>query len=161
MTQLSLTTQYTLAQTGLPTRHDFRRWVKSALQADLAAAEITLRLVDTEEGQTLNRDYRGKDYATNVLTFTFDDEMPALPGLPLLGDIVLCVPVVAREAAEQGKPLADHYAHLVIHGVLHLQGYDHLDTVEAEAMESLETALLARFGIANPYAEDHCAPDAH
>ncbi len=150
---LKLAIQYVVPADGLPGRDDFRRWAKAALQA--GAAEVTLRVVDAEEGQTLNRDYRGKDYATNVLTFTFDEDMPPIPELPLLGDIVLCAPVVAREAAEQGKPLAAHYAHLVVHGMLHLQGYDHLDDEEADEMEALETRILAGLGYPDPYAGEH------
>ena len=107
-----------------------------------------------EEGLALNRDYRGKDYATNVLTFTFDDEMPAIPGLPLLGDIVLCAPVVAREAAEQAITLEAHYCHLVVHGVLHLQGFDHLEEDEAEAMEARETQIVTSLGYDDPYRMD-------
>lgn len=129
----------------LPGRADFRRWAKAALRGDVAAA---LRIVDAEEGLALNRDYRGKDYATNVLTFEYgpDPETGALTG-----DIVLCAPVVAREAREQGKPLAEHYAHLTVHGVLHLLGWDHEDTREAECMERLEREILAGLGIADPY----------
>lgn len=147
--KLSLSVQYALAGDGLPTRPQLRQWAKAALQQD---AEITLRIVDAAEGQQLNRDYRGKDYATNVLTFVYDD-MPEETGLPLMGDIVLCAPVVAREAVEQGKPLLAHYAHLVVHGVLHLQGYDHLEEDEAEAMEALETQIVIKLGYDNPYQE--------
>ena len=143
---LTLSVQYAVSRDGLPTRHDFRRWVNAALERD---AELTIRLVDGDEGRALNRGYRGKDYATNVLTFAYGE--PA-PGAPLLGDIVLAAPVVAREAAEQGKPLAAHYAHLTVHGVLHLQGYDHQRARDAQRMEALETAILAALGFADPYA---------
>lgn len=108
------------------------------------AAEITLRLVDDEEGRALNRDYRGKDYATNVLTFPLHDA-------PLIGDLVLCAPVVAQEAAEQGIPLLAHYAHLVVHGVLHLQGFDHENDDDAAEMEARETQIVMNFGYADPY----------
>ena len=145
--KLSLSVQYALAGDGLPTRPQLRQWVKAALQQD---AEITLRIVDAPEGQELNRDYRGKDYATNVLTFVYDD-MPAETGLPLMGDIVLCAPVVAREAAEQGKSLLAHYAHLVVHGVLHLLGHDHEKEKDAEKMEALEIKILKKLGVKNPY----------
>ncbi|WP_137938933.1 rRNA maturation RNase YbeY [Chitinivorax sp. B] len=145
--QLSLSVQYALKPDDVPTRHQFRRWVKAALQGD---AEVTLRVVDSEEGQTLNREYRDKDYATNVLTFVYDD-MPEDAGLPLMGDIVLCDPVVRREAQEQGKALEAHYAHLVVHGVLHLQGYDHETDDEAEGMEALETQIVTKLGYDNPY----------
>jgi probable rRNA maturation factor len=113
-------------------------------------AELAIRIVDTAEGQALNRDYRGKDYATNVLSFPA--ELPPGVNLPLIGDLAICAPVVAREAAEQGKKPRDHWAHLTVHGTLHLLGYDHIDEAEAEAMEALETRILAGLGIADPYA---------
>lgn len=128
-------------------RHRVRRWLRHALDADVASAEITVRVVGSDEGRALNRDYRHKDYATNVLTFDYS-------GAPhVVADLVLCAPVVAREAAEQGKPLAQHYAHLLVHGTLHAQGWDHeTSTAEAEAMEARETAILARLGHPDPYA---------
>ena len=139
--KLSLAVQFATKPETLPTRHMFRKWALAALETD---AEITLRIVDAEEGQTLNRDYRGKDYATNVLTFPLNEE-------PLMGDIVLCAPVVEKEAAEQGKSIAAHYAHLVVHGVLHLQGYDHENDAEAVQMEQLETQIITKLGYADPY----------
>ncbi len=139
--KLSLAVQFATKPETLPTRHLFRKWVLAALETD---AEITLRIVDAEEGQALNRDYRGKDYATNVLTFPLNEE-------PLMGDIVLCAPVVEKEAAEQGKSIAAHYAHLVVHGVLHLQGYDHENDAEAAQMEPLETQIVIKLGYADPY----------
>lgn len=141
--KLSLAVQYASAAKDLPTRPRLRRWVSAALRHD---AQITLRIVDEAEGRELNRSYRGKDYATNVLTFTYDDQ------LPLLGDIVLCAPVVAHEAREQRKELAAHYAHLVVHAILHLQGYEHENEQEASEMENLETAIMAKLGYADPYA---------
>ncbi len=143
--KLSLAVQYASAAKNLPTRPQLRRWAKAALRQD---AEITLRIVDEAEGRELNKNFRGKDYPTNVLTFVYDD----LPQPPLSGDVVLCAPVVAREAAEQRKELAAHYAHLVVHAVLHLQGYEHEDEHEASEMEHLETAILAKLGYADPYA---------
>ncbi len=146
--KLSLAVQYAVAAEGLPTRPQFRRWVTAALERE---AEISLRLVDAEEGQMLNHDYRDKDYATNVLTFVFD-EMPDVD-LPLMGDIVLCAPVVEREAAEQGKALEAHYCHLTVHGVLHLQGYDHETDAEAEVMEAREREIVMKLGYPDPYPD--------
>lgn len=140
-----LAIQYALPAKGLPTRQQFRRWVRAALERD---AGITLRIVTEAEGRELNLKYRGKDYATNVLTFSYG--APG-PGLPLLADIVLCAPVLAREAGEQGKALINHYAHLTVHGVLHLQSYDHENAREAKIMESREAEILSRLGVLNPY----------
>ncbi len=149
--RLDLSVQYVCNKEGLPSRADLRLWLRAA---EPGAAKITIRFVDEEEGRSLNRDYRGKDYATNVLTFAYDEgeDMPLPEGLPLMGDLVMCAPVVAREAAEQGKPLAAHYAHLTIHGMLHLQGYDHEEDAEAEEMEALESSFMAALGFDDPYA---------
>jgi len=123
-------------------RHKVTRWIRHALASD---AEITVRIVDAEEGQTLNRDYRQKDYATNVLTFDYTQE-------PLVtADLVLCAPVVAKEAKEQGKTLQEHYAHLIVHGTLHAQGWDHELDEDAQVMELRETEIMARLGFKNPY----------
>lgn len=146
--KLSLSVQYadTRVQEAL-TRPLLRRWVKAAL---LAPAQITLRFVDAEEGRVLNRDYRGKDYATNVLTFAYtEDEDSEITQ----ADIILCTDVLLREAAEQKKTLEFHAAHLVIHGVLHAQGYDHESEQEADEMEALEIEFLAALGFPNPYIE--------
>ena len=130
----------------LPARAAFRRWARAALQGDVSAA---LRVVDAEEGLALNRDYRGKDYATNVLTFEYGED-PDTGARS--GDIVLCAPVVEREAREQGKSLAAHYAHLTVHGMLHLQGYDHdLGEHEAVAMEAIESFIMRGLGFSDPY----------
>lgn len=148
--RLNLSVQYACDKDGLPLRAQIRAWVRAALDVDGArGGQITVRLVDTEEGQSLNRDYRGKDYATNVLSFPYDVE-------PIVcGDLVLCAPIVAREAAEQRKTLAAHYAHLIVHGLLHLQGYDHeVDDGEARLMEDRERAVLATLGYADPYADE-------
>ncbi len=152
--KLMLSLQNASTASGLPTRSQIRKWAEAALLPATSKAEITFRIVDAEEGQTLNREYRGKDYATNVLTFTFDEDMPDIPGLPLMGDIVLCAPVVEREAAEQGIALEAHYCHLVVHGVLHLQGFDHLEEAEAEAMEALESQIVISLGYDDPYRMD-------
>jgi probable rRNA maturation factor len=123
-------------------RHKVIRWIRHALASD---AEITVRIVDAEEGHTLNRDYRQKDYATNVLTFDYTQE-------PLVtADLVLCAPVVAKEAKEQGKTLQEHYAHLIVHGTLHAQGWDHELDEDAQVMELRETEIMARLGFPNPY----------
>lgn len=135
-----------------PDKPAIRRWARAALRQN---AEVTVRLVGEEEGRQLNRDYRGKDYATNVLTFVYDEEMVPPPDAevgPLSGDLVLCVPVVANEAAAQGKALEAHFAHLIVHGMLHLQGFDHEDVEEAEEMEALEKDILETLGYADPYA---------
>lgn len=130
----------------LLSRATVMRWVRAALFAD---AELTLRFVDADEGRSLNSSYRGKDYATNVLTFAYAESEDD----PVIGDIVLCCPVVEREAAEQGKSLEAHYAHLIVHGVLHAQGYDHEDEAEAKEMEDIETEVLGALGFPDPYQE--------
>ncbi len=127
-------------------RHRLARWLRAALGGDVQAAEITVRVVGADEGQRLNREFRGKDYATNVLTFDYS-------GAPVVAtDLVLCAPVIEREAAELGKPLAAHYAHLLVHGALHAQGWDHeTSDVDAEAMEAEERRILAALGEPDPY----------
>ncbi|RPH46798.1 MAG: rRNA maturation RNase YbeY [Burkholderiales bacterium] len=132
-------------------RAQLRRWARAALERD---ATLTLRFVGAREGRALNAQYRGRDYATNVLTFAYDeqgDEVASGSAGPVQADIVICLPVVVREARAQKKPLRDHLAHLVVHGVLHAQGMDHEDDEEAHAMETRETEVLRRFRIADPY----------
>ena len=124
-------------------RHKVARWLKAALASD---AELTVRIVDAEEGQALNRDYRQKDYATNVLTFDYTQE-PVV-----MADLILCAPVVEREAQEQNKELVAHYAHMLVHGALHAQGWDHLEDDEAQAMEQREREIMAALGFNDPYA---------
>ncbi|MEL0637036.1 rRNA maturation RNase YbeY [Marinomonas sp. TI.3.20] len=139
----------TLATDNLPSFEDFSRWIKVALPTIGDEFEVTVRLVDEEESLALNSEYRGKDKSTNVLSFPF--EAPMDLDVPLLGDLVICTQVVNREAEEQQKTALDHWAHLTIHGILHLRGYDHIDDDEAEEMEALETQLLASLGISDPY----------
>ena len=149
---LSLAVQYASDANNLPTRAQIRRWIRSAL---VHSAVITVRIVDEAEAHALNLNYRDKDYATNVLTFEYGETEARQRGDKVLsGDIVICAAVVAREAAEQRKLLAHHYAHLIVHGALHLQGFDHEDAADAELMESREAAILKRFRIANPYLSD-------
>ncbi|TKR56992.1 rRNA maturation RNase YbeY [Allopusillimonas ginsengisoli] len=154
---LSLAVQYAVQADELP-RWRLRRWAKQAV-AGVARARagaglqsfctvtLTIRLVDADEGRQLNRDFRGKDYATNVLTFEYGTD----PDGNASGDIVLCLPILLREAAEQHKTLLAHAAHLTVHGVLHALGYDHIEPDEAQHMESLEIAVLHKMGLANPY----------
>ena len=168
--KISLVVQYASSSRLVPKRAQLRRWISAALKRD---AHITLRIVDEPEGRKLNNEYRGRDYATNVLTFVYDDAEstpqppnPSRPPLvrggvmkgpggvalqPLHGDMVICAPVVEKEAAEQHKDLLAHYAHLSIHAALHLQGYGHEDEKDAAAMESLETALMLKLRYPDPY----------
>ena len=139
--KLALAVQYAAVGEDLPTRAQVRRWVQAALAS---AAEITVRFAAAAEGQALNRDYRGQDHATNVLSFAYDT-------VPICGDLVLCVPVVACEAQQQNKTLHAHYAHLVVHGVLHLQGFDHETEAEAQHMEARERQIVMRLGYTDPY----------
>ena len=136
----------------LPQPADFQRWLDAAILPFQEEAEVTIRLVDEAESNELNLTYRGKDKPTNVLSFPF--ECPPGVELPLLGDLVICRQVVEREASEQGKPLMAHWAHMVVHGSLHLLGYDHIEDGEAEEMEALEIEFMAALGFANPYQDD-------
>jgi len=141
--RLNLSVQYACNPAGLPSRAQVRAWARAALDG---GGQVTIRYVDAEEGRALNRDYRGKDYATNVLSFVYEQE-------PLtIGDLVICAPVVAAEALAQKKPAAAHHAHLVVHGMLHLQGYDHeTSAADADIMEDRERQLLAALGFPDPY----------
>lgn len=148
--RLNLSVQYACNQSGLPLRPQIRAWVRAALDTDeKRGGQITIRFVEPEEGQSLNHDYRDKDYATNVLSFPYEVE-PVVAG-----DLVICAAVVEREAAEQEKPLEAHYAHLIVHGILHLLGYDH-ETGDHDAllMEEKERTILAQLGFADPYRND-------
>lgn len=153
--RLDIAVGYALPRAGVPAAASFRKWVAAALAGRIREADLAIRLVDEKEGRALNHHYRGKDYATNVLSFPAElpEGLPKNVRLPLLGDLVLCAPVIAREAKEQGKPLNAHYAHLTVHGCLHLLGWDHEDPREAEAMEQLEREILAGLGLPDPYLD--------
>jgi probable rRNA maturation factor len=142
MPNLSLSIQFASNEANLPTRNQFRKWVKAALRVD---TETTIRIVDKEEARALNNTYRGKDYATNVLTFPLT-EVPHL-----MGDIIICAPVVSEEAIAQHKSIESHFAHLTVHGILHLHGYDHEIEEQAALMESIEVTTLMKLGYPNPY----------
>ena len=150
LNQLQLSLQFgpsaeATAHRELLTRSKVTTWIRHALAVD---AEVTVRIVDTEEGQKLNREFRQKDYATNVLTFDYQQEPT------VMADLVLCAPVVEREAKEQNKTLEEHYAHLLVHGTLHAQGWDHeTSAADADEMEAYETAILQELGFADPYAK--------
>ncbi len=142
MPQIKLSVQNASIATQIPTKVQFKKWAKAALRVD---TEVTIRIVDEAESKALNSAYRGKDYATNVLTFPLSEEPH------LMGDIVLCAPIVVAEAKAQNKTLEAHYAHLTLHGILHLHGYDHENDEQAALMESIEVTTLQKLGYANPY----------
>ncbi len=146
---IDLEVQFASGQDDLPDETALRRWAELALGDRAGNAGLVIRIVDEDESRALNHRYRGKDRPTNVLSFPFE----APPGVEtnLLGDLVICAPVVAREAVAQGKATTDHWAHMVVHGCLHLLGHDHQTDTEAQAMEALECRLLASIGIADPY----------
>jgi probable rRNA maturation factor len=136
----------------IPPLAELERWISAALRSQqLEEAEVSLYIADETESQELNNQYRGKDYPTNVLSFPAD--IPEEVGVPLLGDLVVCAPVVEREAQEQGKTLAAHWAHMLVHGSLHLLGFDHIEDGEAEEMEALETEIITGLGYPAPYQE--------
>ncbi|UAA40159.1 rRNA maturation RNase YbeY [Paraneptunicella aestuarii] len=139
--------------TNVPTAEQLQSWIDAVLNTESLPdeQEITVRIVDNDEGQMLNREYRQKDYPTNVLSFPF--EAPEGVEINFLGDLVVCAPVVAKEADEQNKPLMSHWAHMIVHGTLHLLGYDHIDEQDAEQMEALEVEILRNLGIDDPYQD--------
>lgn len=148
--------QWGIEEQDLPTIEQCHKWARAALQGELAyqTVEMTIRVVDEEESRTLNRDYRGIDKPTNVLSFEFEQPEFLIDlgeELPYLGDLAICAAVVEREAAEQNKSLEAHWAHMIVHGTLHLQGYDHIEDSEAEEMESLEIKIMQKLGFDNPY----------
>ncbi|MDF1629025.1 MAG: rRNA maturation RNase YbeY [Alcanivoracaceae bacterium] len=150
--------QTDLSAAGLPAAQQVQHWAETAARlAGGAAGEIAIRIIGETESQSLNHDYRGKDYPTNVLSFPFEipegmpEEMRAELGEGIIGDIAICAPVVVREAQEQGKTSEAHWAHMVVHGVLHLLGHDHVDDAGADIMEALEVRVLSELGYANPY----------
>ncbi len=149
---LSVSVQIASVAKHLPERAQVRRWALAAHRGPDVDGEVTIRYVDEKEGRTLNRDFRGKDYATNVLTFEHESS-PFQPETVknYSADIVICAPVIAREAREQKKSVAAHHGHMVLHGMLHAQGFDHENDTEAAAMEAIEISLLRRFRIKNPY----------
>lgn len=143
---------YEVSRKGLPSAARIRSWAEAALRgARRRRGELSIVLMEAEAARLLNRDYRQRDYATNVLSFPVD--LPAGVRSELLGDLVICAPVIMAEAKAQEKTVADHCAHMVVHGCLHLLGFDHLDDIEAETMEALETRILAKLGVEDPYAE--------
>ena len=139
-------------ESGLPTAEQIEQWATAAVQPQSDEVEMTVRIVDEAESHALNLNYRGKDRPTNVLSFPF--ECPDEVELPLLGDLVICRQVVEREAQEQDKPVMAHWAHMVVHGSLHLLGYDHIEDDEAEEMESLEAQIMTGLGFADPYLSE-------
>jgi probable rRNA maturation factor len=150
--ELALDLQVACEAPSLPDEARLTAWAMAALEGRRATAELTIRVVDEAECTELNQRYRGRPGPTNVLSFPFDLP-PGLPPQDLIGDLVICAPVVAREAAEQGKPEDAHWAHLVVHGTLHLLGYDHITEPEAAEMEDTETVILARLGFPSPYED--------
>ncbi|MCO1333871.1 rRNA maturation RNase YbeY [Microbulbifer sp. OS29] len=149
MIDLTLDVQRATRCNSLPSDEVINSWIQKALATHRKEAELSVRIVDESESQDLNFRYRGKDKPTNVLSFQTD--FPAELDLPMLGDLVICAPIVAQEAEQQSKSLLAHWAHMVVHGTLHLLGYDHIEDADAEEMENLETGLLASLGFADPY----------
>jgi len=156
--ELDIDLQWGIEERSVPTLQQCEQWVEASVLKPraLQPVEMSIRIVDEQESQSLNSEYRGKDKSTNVLSFEFE-QPPGLveigEGLPYLGDLVICADVVAKEAQEQGKSLEAHWAHMIVHGTLHLQGYDHIEDNEAEEMEGLEINIMQSMGYANPYLE--------
>ncbi|MBU2954542.1 rRNA maturation RNase YbeY [Marinobacter sp. F3R08] len=157
MSELTVDFQQVFEAPGIPPEAHFQTWAELAWQGE-SPSEVTIRIVDNDESRSLNHQYRGRDYATNVLSFPF--EAPAGITVPLAGDLVICAPVVEKEAREQQKTIEAHWAHMVIHGMLHLQGFDHIDDNDAEVMEALEVRLLAQLGFGNPYEAEETEKDS-
>ncbi|WP_417566307.1 rRNA maturation RNase YbeY [Marinobacter sp.] len=157
MSKLTVDFQQIYEAPGIPSEQAFRKWAQLAWQGE-DPSEVTVRIVGAEESRSLNYQYRGKDKPTNVLSFPF--EAPAGITVPLAGDLVICAPVVENEAREQRKSPEAHWAHMVVHGMLHLQGYDHIEDEDAEAMEALEVRLLAQLGFGNPYEAEETEKDS-
>lgn len=157
MSELTVDVQRVADVPGVPTDNELQQWAQAAWLGE-TPSEVTIRVVGDDESAGLNSQYRGKSGPTNVLSFPF--EAPEGITVPLAGDLVICAPVVEKEAADQHKTLASHWAHMVVHGMLHLQGYDHIDDNDAEAMEALEVRLLAQLGFGNPYETEETEPDS-
>lgn len=157
MSELTIDLQWAVEATGLPEEADFEHWAGTAWLGE-DPSEVTIRIVASDESAALNSQYRGKSGPTNVLSFPF--EAPAGITVPLAGDLIICASVVEKEAAEQQKTLTEHWAHMVVHGMLHLQGYDHIDDDDAEVMEALEIRLLGQLGFSNPYETEETEKDS-
>ncbi|NMT65426.1 rRNA maturation RNase YbeY [Marinobacter orientalis] len=157
MSELTVDLQRAFDLPGVPEDADFEHWAQAAWLGE-DPSEVTIRIVASDESAELNSQYRGKSGPTNVLSFPF--EAPAGITVPLAGDLVICAPVVEKEAAEQQKTLTEHWAHMVVHGMLHLQGYDHIDDGDAEVMEALEIRLLGQLGFNNPYETEETEKDS-
>jgi len=157
VSELTVDLQRAVEAPGVPENAEFERWAQAAWLGE-DPSEVTIRIVADEESAELNSQYRGKTGPTNVLSFPF--EAPAGITVPLAGDLIICAPVVEKESAEQQKTLAEHWAHMVVHGMLHLQGYDHIDDSDAEVMEALEIRLLGQLGFSNPYETEETEKDS-
>ena len=157
MTELTVDMQRAIDVPGVPEDVEFERWAQTAWLEE-HPSEVTIRIVASDESADLNSQYRGKSGPTNVLSFPF--EAPAGITVPLAGDLIICAPVVEKEATEQQKTLTEHWAHMVVHGMLHLQGYDHIENNDAEVMEALEIRLLAQLGFSNPYETEETEKDS-